>query len=696
MLDFAKAYDEAGLAVVPPKQDGSKRPYPGHWEEFQHEKPTPQQIKSWYRSGLTGIGTVTGAVSGNLELFEFDCYDTYLAFMELSHEAGLSDLVTRIREAYTEQTPNKGIHWYYRCEEIGGNTKLARRPEPTPDNPHNVKVLIETRGEGGYSVMAPSYGTVHPTGNPYTVICGSATNIITITPEERRALWELARTFDEMPAVEPREPAQRASDGDRPGDLYNEQTTWHDLLTGHGWKHVYRRGDTSYWRRPGKNMGISATTNHLGTDTLIVFSTSTPFETAPASYTKFAAYAVLEHGGDFQKASKQLWVEGYRTGATGELDMSRPLNTEHITVDEETGEIKPLLNGRQLLDMAIQSGVEPPHYLIPDLVVRGRIHLVYGEPESGKTILALSWVLEAIQQGIPVMFVDEESGLASVAQLLAAMGADSVDEYLHYFPFVSLDMGDTEALYAYAADLMPGLIVFDSLTDMLSSAGLDENKGIEVTQWFDQVAQRLARSDWQPAVVLIDHVSKDTANVKYAVASRAKKAKSDVQWFVEKLNDFDATKTAPLDLHRHKNRPGVLPKKVRFTIGGQDGRLICERFDPSQHVIETLPSGAQEMLELLEREVEMQTGEIANRLGKTRESIRLYGERLVAMGRAERVNAGPRSGYRATAKFGDATAKFGDAVLPNLLPNSAPFIGADLAVDGTGHKSIEDEEDEIW
>lgn len=58
-------------------------------------------------------------------------------------------------------------------------------------------------------------------------------------------------------------------------------------------------------------MGISATTNHADSDLLNVFSTSTEFE-PEQSYSKFAAYAILNHGGDFSAAGKALWEQGYR------------------------------------------------------------------------------------------------------------------------------------------------------------------------------------------------------------------------------------------------------------------------------------------------------------------------------------------------------------------------------------------------
>src|SRR5205823_2198294 len=62
--------------------------------------------------------------------------------------------------------------------------------------------------------------------------------------------------------------------------------------------------------RPGKGRDWSATTNHGGYDLLYVFSTSTVFD-AERGYSKFAAYTILDHAGDFRAAAAELGRRGY-------------------------------------------------------------------------------------------------------------------------------------------------------------------------------------------------------------------------------------------------------------------------------------------------------------------------------------------------------------------------------------------------
>jgi putative DNA primase/helicase len=294
------------LCPVPPRPDGSKAPI-GDWGRYQRIRPTPRQIETWYGCN-TGVGLVCGGISDNLECLEFDEPVVYDSYKDLATAAGLGDLVGRIERGYLEQSPSGGIHWLYKCDEIAGNCKLARRSNGIS----TVKVLIETRGEGGYIIIAPSYGNVHPSGKPYMLLGGGVNSIVTLTPDERQALWELARTFDLMPKLRAKEGPLLipTNPGHRPGDHFSNLAAWEDVLLPHGWVKVFQRDYVGYWRRPGKESGVSATTNWQGSDLLYVFSTSTIFE-PERGYSKFSAHALLEHGGDFNAAAKSLVKQGY-------------------------------------------------------------------------------------------------------------------------------------------------------------------------------------------------------------------------------------------------------------------------------------------------------------------------------------------------------------------------------------------------
>jgi putative DNA primase/helicase len=338
--EAALAALQAGLCVLPPKEDGSKAPDTDEWVSRQHRRTTEAEVRAFYANGRTGLGVITGAVSGGLELLDFDEPDLFASFRERAIECGLGELMQRIADGYLEETP-KGAHVFYRCSEISGSTKLARRPKRPEEqrDPHDrIQVKIETRGEGGFAVIAPSHGRVNRDGS-YTLVQGGPESIVTITPDERQELHELARSFDEMPReAATAKPAHagalngRAVGDLRPGDDFNSRATWHEILEPRGWRFLYEHGGEGYWRRPGKTEGLSATTNFRGSDLLYVFSTSTDFE-AERGYDKFGALAVLEHGGDWAQAARALADRGFGS----EKRTSRQAGAAGSTVGEDDG-----------------------------------------------------------------------------------------------------------------------------------------------------------------------------------------------------------------------------------------------------------------------------------------------------------------------------------------------------------------------
>ncbi len=88
-------------------------------------------------------------------------------------------------------------------------------------------------------------------------------------------------------------------------DWFNETRSWADIL--HGWQCRDGDGDRdgARWRHPSATSPVSATVRH---GCLFVYSPNTPFDvTTPDDrhgYTRFRAWAVLEHGGDLSTAAR--------------------------------------------------------------------------------------------------------------------------------------------------------------------------------------------------------------------------------------------------------------------------------------------------------------------------------------------------------------------------------------------------------
>jgi Bifunctional DNA primase/polymerase, N-terminal/AAA domain len=426
--------DEAGINAIPASEDGKKRPFGGSakWKVWQTKRTYPAQLKRWFGDGHRhGMGLVCGAVSGNLEMFESEgravTEGVLNQFLAAATEDGLGELIERIRNGYEERTPSGGWHWLYHCEEISGNLKLAQRPatpEELAENPDDkIKALIETRGEGGYVVCAPSHGPTHPTGKPWVLVRGGFGSIVSITPDEREDLHALARRFDRHPTDESKQTkqtkqserprAERARGNaahERPGDDFNVRASWSEVLEPHGWSFLTmnKDGDTGidvgYWCRPGKTKQNSACTNHEGTDTLKVFSTSTPFD-IEGTHSKFDAYTILNHDGDHEAAAADLAKHGYGSLPSSRLSdwrATRRRGRPEEDAEEDTEEppwASLLIDGATWL----KSGSKEIEALWGNaqwvLAARRQPIVLAGESGSGKTTLTHHLIFGAI--GVP-------------------------------------------------------------------------------------------------------------------------------------------------------------------------------------------------------------------------------------------------------------------------------------------------------
>jgi hypothetical protein len=332
----ALEYLAAGLSVLPARLD-PKSPDLRAWKEYQQRLPTEEEVRVWFARDRP-LCLVTGAVSGNLEMIDFDCgAELYPTWLELVRSEA-PELVSRL---VIERSISGGRHVVYRSAgQVSENAKLAQRIVPTPDEqpvtlygkthrPRKVDgrwgvllTFIETRGEGGIFLCAPTPG--------YELEQGRFTQLPVIGEAERDLLLQAAGSLNEvLPKVEPTRFANEACG--RPGDDYNERGDVRELLRKHGWTLV-RPGDNEYWRRPGKDSGLSAT---LKNRVFYVFSSNAaPFEPGRA-YAPFSVYALLEHEGDFARAASALRADGYgHTGAeavTG-VDLSALVTSE---VDDE-------------------------------------------------------------------------------------------------------------------------------------------------------------------------------------------------------------------------------------------------------------------------------------------------------------------------------------------------------------------------
>ena len=569
ILQVALGFLASGCSVVPAKTDGSKAPI-GSWKQWQEKRPDATQLAEWFADPKnTGLGIITGKVSGNLEMLELEGRAVASGLLdeakEIAFASGLGQIWNVISNGYVEMTPSGGLHWLYRIadEDVPGNTKLARRPGENG----GVDVLAETRGEGGFTIVAPSHGGVHPSGSPWTLINGSPALIPMLSWEEREALFACFRALDAMPTAEAvKEQVTKPTDGvgKSPGDDYNERATWDELLLPRGWSKVFTaKSGVTYWCRPGKNQGVSATTGRNDGDNLFVFSTSTEFE-AEKPISKFAALTQLEFGGDFKACAKELRKRGFGSVQAvpdlvkvGDTNSSPSLaDTTQIPEESHSSWFPKPLN----LDNTEE---EPKPAFLPRedgemLIYRGKVNGLLGESESGKTWVALFAVQQALAVGQRVIYLDFEDSARGITSRLRSLGAidDHFKHLLYANPDETLTLAASADLYEALTSFKPDLVVLDGVNAAMTLLGLDLNSNTDATKFSQAVLKPLKAQG--AGVLTIDHVPKNKDNRgNYAIGAQSKRADIDgCAISVAVVAPFGRGQNGELKMTVTKDRPG--------------------------------------------------------------------------------------------------------------------------------------------
>jgi hypothetical protein len=268
-----------GISVLP---CNGKIPAINNWSQFMHKLPTTKQAEYW--SG--NIGVICGKVSGGISCIDFDVkngnkFDEWILLMDQIAPDLLSN-------TYIETTPSGGYHVVYRSVDGIKNMKLAMNTDGN--------ATIETRGEGGYFVCAPSIG--------YAVYYGKMSELIGMERTDEMTLLGVAESLTEKEKVKYTPKNKAPIEGDTVFNRYDSANDPIGLLQKHGWTIAVMRNDNVLLRRPGKNHGISASWNVIP-NRFYCFSTSTAFEVGHV-YKTSAVYSILEHGGDFGAAARAL------------------------------------------------------------------------------------------------------------------------------------------------------------------------------------------------------------------------------------------------------------------------------------------------------------------------------------------------------------------------------------------------------
>lgn len=387
------------------------------------------------------VGLVCGKLSGNLEVIDIDLkydltgklYDRYKKLIADIDKDLLSKLVV-------QKTQSGGYHFIYRCEKIEGNLKLAQRSTTkeerkatyeleikggaTPEQAtgraekDKVRVLLETRGEGGQIVCCPSKG--------YTLVYGDYYGINEITIEQRETLHNIARQFNEIiEEFKPSSPENRTRiKGTSPFEDYNNRGDVIGLLEKYGWKAVKKHGKKTLVLRPGATTSQTSGNFDHDKNWFSVFTTSSEFEPMKA-YQPYAVYAVLECGKDFSTAAKRLYEEGYGDRKEVEREINAKIPSRVSLIDDNFSFVATPADYEEYLQQ-VRTGTLPmglttgmPEVDKHFLFKHGNLVIINGIDNVGKTkVILFLAILSAMFHGWKWIIYSSENSLGNVIRTL--------------------------------------------------------------------------------------------------------------------------------------------------------------------------------------------------------------------------------------------------------------------------------------
>lgn len=305
LMQAALASVRAGVSIIPidhntkrpamhllPKGEDGK----ATWKPYQQRIADEATVRRWFVAGAQAFAVVTGNVSGGLLVLDFDAS----GFVER-----WADTVGELTSGLpVQQTGGGGYQVLFRCPNPGGNNKLAWKLDETEQTGRTI--AIETRGEGGYAVVAPS---MHPSGNQYKWLGElTAADVPGVTQAHAEQLLAAARALDEAPmTVQERERVEakaRAVHQRRQQALnghasviqaFNAAHSIECLLQRHGYTHGH---GGRYVRPGGKSESVSVKDGRS-----YHWSSNDPLNDGNA-HDSFDVFTRFEHGDDVSAAVK--------------------------------------------------------------------------------------------------------------------------------------------------------------------------------------------------------------------------------------------------------------------------------------------------------------------------------------------------------------------------------------------------------
>ena len=252
------------------------------------------------------------------------------------------------------------------------------------------------------------------------------------------------------------------------------------------------------------------------------------------------------------------------------------------TDDRPREERKPIFKIQHISELKIV----PPKLLIKDILEADALSLVFGDPESGKSLVAIEWCCcvatkkdfhgKKALNGGPVLYIagEGQNGIRRRFEAWAITHGVDINEFpIHVCvtPASLTDQEHTEFVLAAINGMkeLPVLVVVDTVARNFGPGDENSTRDMNV---FVQSADRIRAIATRPHVCLVHHTGH--ADKSRARGAMALKGALDAEYKVEKGQDdivrFEATKM--------KDAPK--PKPMAFFIKGVKLGIATEEGDP--------------------------------------------------------------------------------------------------------------------
>jgi len=541
---------EQGWSPVPILK-GTKRPAHSDWTTTRYK--TKNEIESAFKD--SNLGVLLGDASNGLIDIDLDSPEAEV----------LADGFLPMTRMIHGRESSLRSHYWYRVEDWAVKVKPFYDPieyaKMNSSKPYTKDrlVLLEIRGNGGQTLLPPS---THVSGEKYKWLGGwHSPSVVSYKEIEKQVRWLAAAA----------------------------------LLA-------------RYWPGEGKrhaaSMALSGGLLKSGDEELT--------QDAEAFVASVALAAQDEEGMDRQQdveTSRKMIKAGKKVRGWPSLAKLMPKVVvmqamNWLTPPEETdpGYSDGTMVRQSLKDYMIGE-IDPPAMMVKDLLYEGKVHWFQGEPGGGKTIFALWLSGLCIQNGYRVMMIDEESGPNMTGERMAGLKLDPdlVESNFFYYPFSSVNVMDPDHRQSFNEALKestPNIIIFDSVSDILSQAGLKENDNDDINSLIKHFVDPLRTQN--VSTFFIDHMTKSNLEGGWARGAGSKKSKADLAWTFTATKAFDRETMGRVSVKRAKDRLGRMPLTQLYRMGGDgQGGIVIEATQVSKEVVSVEDEYAQRIVDYL-------------------------------------------------------------------------------------------------